>query len=212
MQNTITTELCPLCDGRSRKFYQDQFLQCDSCKGIFRPKKNLPTEEAEKHRYEQHNNDVNDLGYQKFVSPITDAVFSNYDKSHNGLDFGSGPSSVISKLLRDKNYNINQFDPYFHNQPEVLNHQYDYIICCEVIEHFHFPYQEFKQLHKMLLPGGKLFCMTHLYSSEQNFDQWYYKNDFTHVFIFQKETIEWIKDEFNFSSVRIDRRFIEFIV
>jgi hypothetical protein len=52
--------------------------------------------------------------------------------------------------------------------------------------------------------------MTHLYDPSIEFNSWYYKNDPTHVFIYQKETIEWIKQRFNFSSVAIEGRLITF--
>ncbi|WP_321540387.1 methyltransferase domain-containing protein [Flavobacterium piscinae] len=71
-------------------------------------------------------------------------VLKDFSSKHSGLDFGSGTNSVIVKLLKDKNYNIVEYDPFFSNQPEVLEKRYDYITCCEVIEHFHHPFEEFK--------------------------------------------------------------------
>ena len=76
----------------------------------------------------------------------------------------------------------------------------DFIICCEVIEHFHSPSSEFALLRKLLKPGGSLLCMTHLLPKKTAFRNWYYKNDPTHVIFYSEENIQWIKSNFNFES------------
>ncbi|MCL4857464.1 MAG: methyltransferase, partial [Flavobacteriales bacterium] len=57
---------------------------------------------------------------------------------------------------------------------------------------------------------GKLICMTDIYNPTIDFASWYYKNDPTHVFIYQKETFEWIKTTFNFSELTIEKRLVVF--
>lgn len=171
-------------------------------------KYNYPDKTDEKARYETHNNDVNDLAYQKFVSPISNYVLKHFSPTDSGLDFGSGTGPVISKVLKDNGYDIKQYDPFFANFPELLTQKYDYIVCCEVMEHFHNPDKEFFQLRAMLNPNGALICMTHLYDDTIEFKNWYYKNDPTHVFIYQKPTIAYIAKRFNFTSYKIDSRLI----
>ena len=166
-------------------------------------------ENEEKH-YRFHNNDVNDKGYQNFVSPITSAILADFTNTDSGLDFGAGTGSAISKVLQDNGFQIVQYDPFFHNHPELLKTQYNYIACCEVVEHFHHPAKEFELLKKLLLPNGKLYIMTHLYEPVVDFTTWYYKNDHTHVFMYQQETMEWIAKTFGFSSVEIKTRLIIF--
>lgn len=202
---------CPLCNGRSHLFYKDKnrlFYKCDNCRGIFLDKAFLPDRETETLRYHKHNNNAYDLGYQKFANPIVSAIIRDFSPQHKGLDFGSGSGSVVSKMLKDRNFQIEQYDPLFHNCPELLERKYDYIACCEVIEHFHNPHKEFAPLKKLLLPGGKIYCMTAVYSEKVNFSKWYYKNDLTHVFFYHKKTFEWIKKEFGFSHVNIDSNLI----
>ncbi len=166
--------------------------------------------EEEKMRYEEHNNDVESPGFQKFVSPITAAITKDYTKEHTGLDFGAGTGPVITKVLNDNNYQIVSYDPFFHNHPELLDHSYDYIACCEVIEHFHNPSKEFKLLKSLLNTNGTLYCMTHIYDENTTFKNWYYLNDPTHVFIFHKNTIQWIAKEYGFSMVTIEGKLISF--
>lgn len=82
--------ICPLCKDISTPFYKDEFYECCGCGGIFRPKEKLLDNEKEKQRYESHTNNSDDLGYQNFVSPITNAVLKEYKKEDIGLDFGCG--------------------------------------------------------------------------------------------------------------------------
>lgn len=180
------------------------------CHGIFLDQNHYVSSEAEKERYEGHNNDVNNVGYQRFVSPITQYVQQNYSPRHHGLDFGSGTGPVISKILIDKGYHIVQYDPFFHDEIQVLDRRYDYIVCCEVMEHFHDPHAEFSRLNNMLYSGAELICMTHLYNPDIYFPNWYYKNDPTHVFIYQYKTIQWIAEDLNFCDFMVDDRLIVF--
>lgn len=207
------TENCPLCNSNSEVFYnapKQLFFCCNTCSGIFLSRNLLPTNEEEVERYQYHNNDVNDLGYQKFVSPIVDTVKTNFNTTHKGLDFGAGTGPVLSKMLQEAGYQIKQYDPFFHNYPELLNEKYDYIASCEVIEHFHYPYNEFELLKQLLLSNGKLICMTDIYNPIIDFGNWYYKNDPTHVFIYQQKTLEWIKTTFHFSGLEVEKRLITF--
>jgi hypothetical protein len=171
-----------------------------------------PDSNSEKLRYKEHINDVEDKGYQKFVSPITSAILNNFSPSDKGLDFGAGTGPVISKVLTDNEFSIIQYDPFFHNNPNLLNAKYNYIACCEVMEHFYRPKKEFELLRNLLQPNGKLYCMTDLYDTSIDFHKWYYKNDQTHVFIYHENTIEWIQENINFSDVFINGRLITFYV
>jgi len=200
--------ICSLCCRSGKLFFKEDFFLCPHCSGIFRNRNNLTSQEEEKKRYEQHNNDVNDPRYQQFVSPITHYVLNNFSAESAGLDFGAGNGSAISKILKDNHYRIDQYDPFFFNNKQMLELTYDYIVCCEVIEHFHHPNQEFRRLYQMLNPQGELICMTHLYGSSISFDQWYYKNDRTHVFFYQEATIEYIAKEFGFTSYEVKDRLI----
>ena len=205
--------LCPLCRNSGTVFYQFKerlYYKCSNCFGVFVDERLRPDRATEKVRYETHNNDVNDENYQQFVSPITSAILSTYTPNDKGLDFGAGTGPVISKVLDDNNYSIFQYDPLFHNHPELLNDTYDYIACCEVIEHFYNPLEEFSLLKKILKTGGILYCMTDIYDESIDFHKWYYKNDPTHVFIYQKRTIQWIQQEFGFLNVTIAGRLITF--
>ncbi len=183
---------------------------CLVCGGVFRPPADFPSIQEEKTRYEEHENDVEDTRYQRFVSPITDIVQKEQSTNTIGLDFGSGTAPVISKVLDDEGYLIKQYDPIFCPDPNVLKSTYDYIVCCEVIEHFHNPLKEFNRLKGLLKPKGRLYCMTLLYHAGIDFANWHYQRDDTHVFIYQEKTLDWIRNALLFDSVKVEERLITF--
>ncbi|QGU00276.1 SAM-dependent methyltransferase [Candidatus Syntrophocurvum alkaliphilum] len=204
--------VCSLCSGPTSWFYNfrnKDYYKCEKCASILLHPKFFLSLEQEKARYEEHNNCVDDLGYQRFVSPIVNAVKENFDNKAKGLDFGAGTGPVITKLLSDEGFNLALYDSFFWNNPKVLNSQYDYIVCCEVIEHFRNPLKEFKLLRSLLNPGGIIFVMTEIYSEDIDFRKWRYKNDATHVFFYHNDAFKWIKDNLDFSRLDINGRLIE---
>ena len=68
----------------------------------------------EKNRYLKHNNDVDDPRYQEFVRPVIQAVITYIKIHQHGLDYGAGTGPVITKLLREKNYFMTAYDPFFY--------------------------------------------------------------------------------------------------
>jgi len=205
---------CPLClTTNNHIFYNDEnfeVFQCNYCSLLYKTPNQFLTEKEEKNRYLNHNNDVDDTGYQSFVSPIVDAVDQDFPVTAEGLDFGAGTGPVITEMLSEKGYSLTLYDTFFHSNKKALQQSYDFIVCCEVMEHFHHPDEEFILLKKLLKPEGKLYCMTELFSSEINFKEWYYKNDKTHVVFYSEKTIKWIQQTFNFSEVKMDGRLIVF--
>lgn len=201
---------CPLCKSIASSILDGGYYQCHTCNGIFLNPELYISSDKEKEIYETHNNDVNDERYQEFVSPITNSILDEFSPHHKGLDFGAGTGPVISKVLQDLGYDVKQYDPYFYPDEDLLDSQYDYIACCEVIEHFHHPYFEFNRLKDILKPGGILYCMTHIYEDQIDFSSWYYRKDPTHVFIYRKQTLEWIKEKENFAQLIINNRLAKF--
>lgn len=204
---------CILCGSDTKlfkKWRESEYLKCQGCDSILLNPKDYISEEKEKERYEEHNNDVNDKRYQDFVYPIVKEILHDYEEDSRGLDFGAGTGPVISKLLRDKGYNIKTYDPFFANYTDRLKEKYDYIVCCEVIEHFHNPKKEFHLMKSMLEAGGSIYIKTSLYDENIDFISWNYKNDITHVFFYHENALNWIKDKIGFSSIEIEESLIKF--
>jgi SAM-dependent methyltransferase len=208
-----STECCRLCAATTVFFSEARgrtFIKCSSCHAVQVIAAQLPDPAREKALYLTHENDVEDLRYQAFVAPVTEAILAEQDVSKSGLDFGAGPGPVIAHQLSQKGYDIALYDPFFHNDINVLDKQYDFIISCEVIEHFHQPAKEFARLKRLLKPGGYLYCMTEFYAESVDFDRWYYKNDPTHVFFYHAQSVAWIAKQFGFNSLRITGRLAVF--
>ena len=207
------TTTCPLCINASFSFFKNEkhhFYQCKTCKGIFRNPKEYLNKTEETERYKHHKNSIRDLGYIKFANPIITAVKNNFKTQHKGLDFGAGHTPVISEILKTDGFQVEIYDPLFFNNKEVLKNKYHFITSCEVIEHFYNPKKEFQLFFDLLNAGGKLICMTFIYNPTIDFEKWFYKNDPTHVFIYQKETFKYIQKYFGFSEVVINNRLITF--
>ena len=200
---------CPLCFNNADDFFQDiqTYYRCPNCDGIFVDKEDFLQLEIEKKVYEQHNIDTSDEGYRNFVSPITQLITQEHTQDAKGLDFGAGRSCIISTVLKEKSFNVEDYDIFFHNKRELLEEKYNFISSCEVVEHFHQPHKEFEHLRDMLEKNGSLYLMTDLYD-EREFKTWYYKNDPTHVFFYTAKTFDYIKKEFGFSSMKVEGRLV----
>ncbi|MBN2835410.1 MAG: methyltransferase, partial [Candidatus Delongbacteria bacterium] len=100
---------CSLCNYETSyilTFRNKEYFKCPNCKSIQMHPDSFISLEKEKRRYELHNNDVFDLGYQNFVKPILEYIFNNCKITDRGLDFGAGHGPVIAKILKDKNFDV----------------------------------------------------------------------------------------------------------
>ncbi|WKK66409.1 class I SAM-dependent methyltransferase [Lutimonas zeaxanthinifaciens] len=204
---------CPLCTKASNVFYEDEkhlFYQCMDCRGIFRSESQRLSNTEEIKRYLLHRDPELDEGYYQFILPLIEEVRSFAKKGAQGLDYGCGQHKFLLKTLTKEGFNTFGYDPLFLDDKKLLKQQYDFIVCCEVIEHFFHPLREFQRLKNILVPQGKLICKTDVYDSKTDFETWYYKNDPTHVFIYMEETFEWIRQNLDFKDVKVDGRVINF--
>ena len=202
--------ICTLCDSPLIHKKDAYYYDCDTCKAIVKDQQYYVTATEEKARYETHNNDVHDSRYQNFTMPITSYVLENFLPAHKGLDFGSGTGPVISSMLLKKGYDIVPYDPFFAPKQHVLQQRYDYIVSCEVFEHFHKPKKEIDRLTSLLKTNGMLLIMTLLYDGAVDFKNWHYRKDPTHIFIYRKETIAYIAKAYKLDVVILTDRFIVF--
>jgi hypothetical protein len=204
---------CTLCAGKVVFYYRfrnKDYYRCRNCHGVLLDPIFYLTPEAEKDRYDQHKNDPANPGYRKFVTPLVEQVQRKYPPAASGLDYGAGSGPVAAALLEEAGYRISLYDPYYWNDHSLLENSYEFIICCEVIEHFHQPQTEFRKLRSLLKPGGSIFCMTEMITDQLDFEVWYYKNDPTHVFFYHRDSLKWLKTALEFKSLEIIDRAIIF--
>ena len=190
---------CILCQSDNinhyyfQKVFSRNFYKCQNCYLIFVDRLELINKSEEKSRYDNHNNSVRTSGYEKFLRRLISATKDYKSPLDYGLDFGQGPYPMLIELLKEDGYrNINGYDPIYNKDLSLLDNKYDYITCCEVVEHFSNPLQEFKLLSSLLKPNGIIVISTGIYSNNTEFADWYYIKDDTHINIFTSKTLEWL--------------------
>jgi hypothetical protein len=194
---------CPLCSNSSglQIFHTNYFL-CPVCDLRFLDPALRLKREDEEFRYRQHNNDVDDPAYRKFLEPVAEAVRARV-KSGEGLDFGAGPGPALANMLSESGLPTLVYDPVFWPNEEVLKRKYDFVTTTEAAEHFFDPAKEFATLSSLIKPAGWLAVMTLLYQPSIDFAEWYYPRDPTHVVFYSAATFIWIANQHAFEAPQI---------
>ncbi len=194
---------CPLCEKTEQMLvHHDKkrsYLRCSECQLIFVPPNERLDATREKKRYDLHQNNPQDLGYRKFLTPMVNVVIQNTSPNAKGLDFGCGPGPVLAMMLRETGRSVDLFDPFYALDESIWSRQYDFITASEVFEHLHRPGLELNRLVRILLPGGLLAVMTSFTPPLEKFATWKYINDETHVCFYSRETFAFIAQRWDFS-------------
>lgn len=190
---------CPLCDAVGDELVETEdarrYLNCPRCRLIYlHPDQRLPAPD-ERARYDFHNNNRGDPGYVLFLRRLADPLRERLRPGARGLDFGCGPTPVLSEMLTAAGFPCAAYDPFFSPDKTVLDKQYDFITCSEVVEHAHDPARMFATLQAMLLPGGVLGVMTMFHPGGYAFADWWYRRDPTHVCFYGEATMHWIGEQ-----------------
>ncbi len=190
---------CPLCNAtRSQHFFADArrtFLRCSVCALVFVPPRFHLSAADERAEYDKHENDVEDMGYRKFLSRLFIPLNKTLAEASQGLDFGCGQGPALAAMLRDVGHEVSLYDSFYQPDNAALTRRYDFICATEVVEHLHQPGSELARLWSLLKPGGVLGIMTKLVRDREAFAGWHYKNDPTHVCFFSEQTWRWWASE-----------------
>ena len=184
--------ICIVCKNQEavdfKNIKQKRYWKCSYCEAIFLDKEFYLSSNDEYKHYLTHNNDVNDPRYKKFLSNLMLPLIDRIKLKSIGLDYGCGPGPALSLMLREKGYQMFNYDPFFHPKKSNLLKKYDFISCSETVEHFHNPFYEFTRFNELLNVGGIIGIMTNFHSKENIFENWYYIKDPTHVVFYSKNT------------------------
>ncbi|MBC7284330.1 class I SAM-dependent methyltransferase [Hoeflea sp.] len=175
------------------------YWRCEGCEAILLDETCLLSGADEHAYYGLHENDVHDPGYRAFVSRLGDPLLERLKPVSEGLDYGCGPGPALAAILGEHGHRVSLYDPFFHPGTAVLDRSYDFIICCEVAEHFHRPGDEFERLDALLRPGGWLGLMTCFRTDDRLFANWHYRHDPTHVVFYREQTLRSIAARFGWS-------------
>jgi 2-polyprenyl-3-methyl-5-hydroxy-6-metoxy-1,4-benzoquinol methylase len=188
--------LCPLCHGRRiDPYHQDKqrnYLNCRRCKLVFVPPHQHLSATDEKAYYDLHDNQLDDLGYRRFLERLFTPLHQHLAPQSTGLDFGCGPGPLLSKMFQQAGHEVAIYDPYYAPDTSVLSAHYDFITLSEVVEHLGEPGRELDRLWTALAPEGWLGIMTKRVCDQAAFRTWHYITDPTHISFFSEATFHWL--------------------
>lgn len=200
---------CPLCGTPGAvPFARDtrrEFLRCTVCGLVFVPTRYFLSADEEKKRYDLHRNSPEDEGYVRFLDRLVASLRERVSAGKKGLDFGCGPSAVLSGLFERAGYPMTKFDRFYAPDTDVFERQYDFIAACEVLEHLQQPARELDRIWSCLRPGGWLGVMTQELVPAEEFPAWSYKNDLTHVCFYSAKTFSWLAKRWKAETVAPER-------
>lgn len=186
---------CPLCgdSGEAEGCVQGRWLLgCSGCRLIYVHPRHHLSAARERAHYGLHQNHPHDQGYRGFLSRVAEPLVARVPTGAAGLDYGCGPGPTLSVMLEEKGFVMRDYDPFFAPDTAALEHDYDFVTCTEVAEHFFQPGVEFERLGSLVRSGGWLAVMTEVLQPERDLTSWAYVRDPTHVCFYRWETLEWI--------------------
>jgi 2-polyprenyl-3-methyl-5-hydroxy-6-metoxy-1,4-benzoquinol methylase len=186
--NTQKCHLCgtdsPLaCAAIARSFHH-----CPQCDFIFVPTLQHLSEDAQRERYLQHHNTIDDAGYVATLREPIALLRKHAPAAQRVLDYGCGPTPVLVELLRREGFDAHGYDPLFPSG-DALTPPYDAVISTETFEHFADPAQELRRIMSLLGPKGLLIVTTHFHAGPQALQDWWYARDKTHVAFYSLRTL-----------------------
>ncbi len=193
--------MCPLCHSSDTSLFSahktGEYRQCGRCSLVFVISDHHLDEASEKERYDLHTNSSDDPNYRKFLSKVHLPVCERVEEGALGLDFGSGPGPTLSKMFEESGYKMRIYDHFYARDEDALHVNYDFITSTEVIEHLYDPFLVLDTLWGLLNEGGLLALLTQPYPEKEKFDNWYYKNDPTHVCFYSEDTMRWLETKWD---------------
>ncbi len=179
---------CRICQSSSLAFFQDSraFFKCPECFLIFTS--DLPEKELEENHYKSQWETVQADFWKDQVDGLLSYI-QVYRVPERILDFGSG-SGAMARELRKRGFSVTELEPmrdgYLKDQS--YSHLFDAVVGVEVIEHLSNPWEELREIEKVLAPDGVALFSTMLTNpfieapnAAEHFKTWWYKDDPTHV-------------------------------
>ena len=184
---------CHICNKEAKSFIDEKtnikYYQCNACEYIFKSPECYKDFSVQKERYNLHENDENDAGYQAYFKRFLDFTLPLVGQPETALDFGCGRSTLLASLLEREGISCDYFDPIYHPDTIIDSKKYHLIVSTEVFEHLHQPREVFKTLLERLEVGGYLALQTQFHPKDsERFKKWYYHQDPTHIVFFTAHT------------------------
>lgn len=187
----------------------ERFANCLNCNLHFKFKAEHPSFEAEKKRYNEHNNSTQDEGYLNYLARLLDHI---PELEEPILDFGCGPTKGLEALFKREaiDKSLISYDPIFFNT-NLEQKKFKTIYASECFEHFNEPKKSIKKVLGLMSSESTLAIRTELYSAEiGDLDKWWYFKDPTHLCFYTEDTMKWISKEYKLEILSMKSPFIIF--
>ncbi|MCT4661090.1 MAG: class I SAM-dependent methyltransferase [Tissierellales bacterium] len=207
-------ESCKICKCNTLTTIYDEnydlnYYHCENCDTIFQDESKLLKSKAdEKSSYDTHNNSANCEGYvnmfrefiEKSITPL------NID-FESALDYGCGPGPVLADLMKEFIPIVKTYDRIYPFSPDFDQYKYDLITSTEVFEHFNQPLKSISHILSFLKPGGHISIITQFKpSSHDEFLNWWYRRDETHITFYSIKSFEFLCDLFDLELIYTDNK------
>lgn len=198
--------VCRLCNCaspakffKSERPFQATYLRCAVCDLIQMAKEDMLSPDQEKSHYENHKNILGDAKYEAFLGKLLLPMLKFYRPETMALDFGCGPVKAMAHLFNRKTGQaMKSYDPIFGPGLEKEKLSFDFLTSSETVEHFNEPAKSWDQLIGLLRPDGILGVMTSLAPSDiDDFANWPYRFDRTHVAFYSENTFKWLANKYH---------------
>lgn len=188
-----------------RPLHGRRYWRCAQCQLVQVEVTERLNPQAEKALYDLHQNDPEDVGYQRFLAqltqPLHQLLLAQHQPCATGLDFGAGPGPAIPQMLAALGHHCMVYDLYYANDPRKLDRTYDFICATEVFEHLAHPAAVLEQLLACLRPQGFLGVMMQRPDEQPDFAHWGYLNDPTHISFYTNPALCFIESNWPLTEV-----------
>ena len=113
-------------------------------------------------------------------------------------------------MLEGCGYSVDLYDKFYAKNDVVFEKQYDFITASEVVEHLRQPFVELSRLMGLLKSNGVLAIMTQILTPQKDFEQWYYKNDPSHIGFFSEKALNCLAQKWQAELYVISERVVIF--
>ena len=190
---------CPICSQGCHSFSDEKlsthYYHCRACHFIFKSPDHYETYDEQKKRYDLHQNEEGNKGYQAYFKRFMDYILPLAGNPKSALDFGCGATSLLANMLKEEGIDCDFYDPIYYPKTDYKDKNYDLIVSVEVFEHLHHPKEIFEYLLSKLNKGGYLAIQTQFHHGDiEQFLNWYYRLDHTHIVFFRPETFRYLAD------------------
>lgn len=200
----MTCRLCGSESGLSPVAGVDgrRYFVCHTCFLIGAGTEHFLDGEEERKRYLTHQNGIGHEGYVAFLNRAIEPALAFIGRDMLGLDYGCGHAPTLSRLLADKGYRCEDYDPLF--VPHPLDKTFDFIFSTEVFEHFAHPGREIRKIRSLLGKDGLLVVMTDRWQTLEHFACWHYARDPSHVSFYHSRTFDFLCGRLGFRRIHDD--------